>query len=45
MTNDNEHKAGALAGLNWDASEHFTVNLQGVFITSTLVSLGLSYAF
>lgn len=45
MTNDNEHKVGALAGLNWDAGEHLAVNLQGVFITSTQVSLGLSYAF
>ena len=36
---------GALVGVAWDINQHFALNLQGVFITRTAVSLGVSYAF
>ena len=44
-TLNNEDVLAAIAGLNLDLGEHFSVNLQGTFIARTTLTVGLSYNF
>ena len=41
----NENKFSALAGVNVNLGEHFKVNVQGNFVSSTALTLGISYVF
>lgn len=45
FTGKTKDSAGAMVGVAWDINDHFALNLQGIFITRTAVSLGVSYAF